>query len=34
MHVIKIPYDISKPCTVELIADRVDDSVEASGACA
>ena len=31
MHVIKIPYDVSKPCTVHEIADRVDDSVEASG---
>ena len=31
MHVIKIPYDISKPCSVEVIADRADDSDEASG---
>ena len=31
MHVIKIPYDVSKPCTVHDIADRTDDSVEASG---
>ena len=31
MTVIKIPYDVSKPCTVHEIADRTDDSVEASG---
>ena len=31
MHVIKIPYDVSKPCIVHEIPDRTDDSVEASG---
>ena len=31
MKVIKIPYDISKPCTVDDIPDRTDDSIEDSG---
>ena len=31
MKVIKIPYDLSNPCTIHDIPNRVDDSIEASG---